>query len=622
MKTKILSILLCVIIALSAIPVAASAQGPEASFDARDNGWVTSVKNQGNLGFCWAFSGVSVLESEYISKGFGTAENTDFSEAYLIWFAKNPRLTEENMAFGDGENITDVFIGVDINCEEKAGGNSEEVAGVLASGSGIAREEDYPYYRNEISKMGNYSESERFLPECDVCLESYVRFEKNESDAIKSWIKTHGSVTVNYYHDDNFYSNTGKEKTGECAYFTSEVYEDGINHEVAVIGWDDNFSVDNFLAESKPSGNGAWLCKNSWGKNFGDNGYFWLSYEDVNIGTFSGFSLAKKNECQNLYSYNGRLSNTRLKTVAKDVRLANVFVAEESEKLFAVTLFDFAEKTEMTVCVYTDIADDFANPECGKLVASKEHVVTESGYETVELGTEIYIEKGSRFSVVVKMKGTGEEISYPVECGDLFSSRRNESFICKNGIWIDCLDTDRKYNNTTIGALAYSEHEFVTTENVAPSCTSQGCKKNECQKCHRETVEYFESIGHTWGEWYTVNAPTEQAEGLEKRVCATCKEAEERVLEKLPSEDVPPQEKPTTPEEPPKEEPTTPENPPEEELPDPEEPSQEEPDIPETPSQNEPEPEEPSGFFSFFTSFFSGIARFFVNLINIITSLF
>ncbi len=39
------------------------------------------------------------------------------------------------------------------------------------------------------------------------------------------------------------------------------------NHVVAIIGWDDNFSKDNFSGDTKPEGNGAFLIKNSWGED-------------------------------------------------------------------------------------------------------------------------------------------------------------------------------------------------------------------------------------------------------------------------------------------------------------------------------------------------------------------
>lgn len=58
---------------------------------------------------------------------------------------------------------------------------------------------------------------------------------------------------------------------------------DGTNHGVSIIGWDDNFSKYNFPEENRPKNNGAYLVLNSWGENWGNGGYFWISYEDKHV---------------------------------------------------------------------------------------------------------------------------------------------------------------------------------------------------------------------------------------------------------------------------------------------------------------------------------------------------
>ena len=55
------------------------------------------------------------------------------------------------------------------------------------------------------------------------------------------------------------------------------------NHDVIIVGWDDNYPKENF--SKTPEGDGAFLCKNSWGTEFGDDGYFYVSYYDSIIGT-------------------------------------------------------------------------------------------------------------------------------------------------------------------------------------------------------------------------------------------------------------------------------------------------------------------------------------------------
>ena len=90
-------------------------------------------------------------------------------------------------------------------------------------------------------------------------------------NAVKTMLKAYGACAASYYHDNYYYNSS----TG--AYY--KPYGTSSNHEITIVGWDDNYSKNNF-GYYKPSSNGAWLVKNSWGTGWGNGGYFWISYED------------------------------------------------------------------------------------------------------------------------------------------------------------------------------------------------------------------------------------------------------------------------------------------------------------------------------------------------------
>ena len=73
---------------------------------------------------------------------------------------------------------------------------------------------------------------------------------------------------------------------------------------MAIIGWDDNYPRENF-GSYKPSSNGAWLIANSYGDDFGKEGYFWMSYEEPSLTEYYSFISTTSDTYDNNYQYDG-----------------------------------------------------------------------------------------------------------------------------------------------------------------------------------------------------------------------------------------------------------------------------------------------------------------------------
>lgn len=110
-------------------------------------------------------------------------------------------------------------------------------------------------------------------PELDSIRQPYpesaiieARYLPEDPDLIKSVIiKTGGTFSMMYFNQSKF----------DTANNTYCSIQNEINHAVMLIGWNDTLVVNNKA--------GAWLAQNSLGEKFGDQGFFWISYQDENI---------------------------------------------------------------------------------------------------------------------------------------------------------------------------------------------------------------------------------------------------------------------------------------------------------------------------------------------------
>lgn len=74
------------------------------------------------------------------------------------------------------------------------------------------------------------------------------------------------------------------------------------DHLITIIGWDDNYSKENFNAAHRPTKNGAWLVLNSYGTGF-NGGYYYISYEDTMVGKDNtGTLIVSDRDYKNVYN--------------------------------------------------------------------------------------------------------------------------------------------------------------------------------------------------------------------------------------------------------------------------------------------------------------------------------
>ena len=453
-------------------------------YDLRDYGLVTDVMHQGGAGSCWAISTVSSLESSYIRQGFGTLEDTDFSEAHLVWFAQRQRTTDPiDPTYGDGKMVSQPFV---------MGGNWSSASSQLMRGSGLQLEENAPWYTtydaDEMMAQMEQPESDRYV--CYARMWSVSRICDNSAETLKRKIMQNGAATLSYY-DDYMDARTGYNSTRTAYYQTTKV---GVtNHAVTVVGWDDAYSRNNFNENLRPTSDGAWLVKGSWSTLWGDNGYYWISYEEPTLDSFVSFVAAKKDIYDKIYQYDGSYPRSYF-TVPDCGTMANVFTAESDEWLTHVGIYSpNATPVGATVEVYTagsGYTASSGNPTAGMVKVNAATTTVSSveyGYLTVKLKNPVRLAKNQAFTISVTYTGSGtilipiegETISNPGDGVITSSGNVGESFLGYAGYWYDTNNYHNSsgyhdYNNVPVKAMtkvALSvQTSPVKTEYVVGEC--------------------------------------------------------------------------------------------------------------------------------------------------------
>ena len=323
------------------------------------------VKDQGNNGACWAFGATGALESAFLK-----------STGILL------DLSENNIQ-GSATRYSE--FGTNIITE---GGYANSGLGIFLSWLGVMSEEFDTY--DELGKISiaSYVMGKSYHIQDAVIIPQ--RANSLDNTKLKEALINYGGITVHLYgaSANNEYYNPNTHSQ----YYNGKGFG---NHFVTLVGWDDTYSKDNF--KIKPQGDGAWICKNSWGSNWGENGYFYVSYYDTTFAMTSdsvGFIINNTEEYTTVYQYDiGRLSRY-FNDNNNIINFINTYQAIDNELIKAVgTYFENAGES-YTINIYVD--DSLVYTQTGKS--------THGGFETIRLDKQIAVAKGHNLSVGIQAK--------------------------------------------------------------------------------------------------------------------------------------------------------------------------------------------------------------------------
>lgn len=365
-----------------------NAEAFPARYDLRDYGRITSVKNQGIPGPCWAFAALAAMESNYLTQKLNTNGKTpDLSEMHLAFFCyMNP---DKKSAFTSAKKSGTLSLE----------GNAFMPVAFMSRLAGPVND-NLLRYTTDI----NYDDRKALLKKAPENFKRSMRLREAYflhgtqdpgENVRKELIMKHGAIVVSMYSDFTKYHTKGKYYT----YFNNE-HGSEINHIVAIAGWDDNFSRDNF--SPKPQKNGAWLVKNSWGTTRGSNdGYFWLSYEQKTFGG-TAFIAEKNNPRLKHYGYDdlGWCQSVNYSWAA------NIFKIDgNKEKLIEAAFYTPSNNLSYEIFIYQHGQKFPGSPVSEKLIADTNGKINYAGYHTITLPEKISMKRGEYFSVVLKLSG-------------------------------------------------------------------------------------------------------------------------------------------------------------------------------------------------------------------------
>ena len=468
------------------------------------------VRNQGSYGVCWAFSTISLIETNLIKKNL-VSNDIDLSELHLVNYTYN--CVNDPLGGLEGDiNKFDTSHGSVM----QYGGNVEMAANSLLDWEGAVNEDVVPYTTEYVRQVENNQLDDSLAYGKDVAhVQNFYRVNTTSKEDIKKAVMDYGAVSISYWSDQSSNWSTQYYNSLTAAYYCPEGHT--TNHAVNIVGWDDDYSSDNFA--TKPEGNGAWIVRNSWGSEYGKDGYFYLSYYDKSIYSV-GYTLEAElsDNYNNNYQYDGAMLYGYMGYAGSN-KYSNIFEAKAnlggSENIKAVS-FMTGSSTNLnyTVSVYTNLSDD-ANPESGTLAAQKSGVTTYDGMYTVVLDSSVNINEGKKFSVVVEVNSNSGKTSYlayerSMQSGEAgywctASIKANQSFINSpyNG-WNDF--SNKSYGgNFIIKAFTDNETTTVDVEKVSLNKSATTLTEGESETL-TATIAPSNATGDKTVKWSSSNA--------------------------------------------------------------------------------------------------------------------
>lgn len=434
-------------------------------YDLRDDVTTIRVKDQGSSKSCWTFSTLSVLETNLQKR---KSEYSDFSERHMNYATSKTFLNGEINPWGYDREIQD-------------GGNPIIALSYITRGSGPILESEMEFIEDEskidISEIQNKNVVEK--------INNYVVFPsiykyKMEDGSI---IYTDGMKNGTVYTEDDVLEIRNRIKEHIVQYggvtamtVSGSIYEEyynynmeypayysdnsilEANHQVTIIGWDDNYPVSNFSPYHRPKNPGAYLVLNSYGRDGKfKTGCYYISYEDFMVeASVVGIIDTTDIDYDHIYQHDplGIASNIKI-SGESELYGANVFERNNPQTEEVINEISIASQVDINCEIYINNKNE--NLNSNELIKINNGIINlKAGYNTIKLDNPIQL-VGDKFAIAVRYIADGNDALIGIEAPSSSKywntavSSEGETYIGNNlDNWVDLSKTDVKNANICV----------------------------------------------------------------------------------------------------------------------------------------------------------------------------
>ena len=367
----------------------------DSRFDWRERGYDFPVQDQGDCKAGYAFAGVEAVQATI---WMNEKIRVDLSENNAIrcnWYALNDidihsckggdfkklinQFTQEGLVL----ESCDPFDAMNLTCNQSC---------------------DTVYYVTEWLHISQYQRVASVM-EIKELLDTYGPIYSEMEVNIPGFEDYDGSYVI-HYEDPNVIDNT---------------------HAVMIVGWDDELQHSH--------GKGAWIVKNSYGSDWGDNGYFYIAYGSAGIGNdvavVTGY--AKNSPGNKLYFYDEAGHTNQLSPDRANLNNGSALA------IFQVNSHEYTKAVEFwtsdKATVYLRIYSKFENDKpAGKLYELSNYQVPYAGYYNINLP---FFERNLGDEIVVELEVNNNYYFGPITTDHYgYPSENNTWYKDVNGDWI------------------------------------------------------------------------------------------------------------------------------------------------------------------------------------------